>query len=260
MDTNNFSFHKEVKEYKIPINPTPDCLLIERFPFPECTIHNIFFRTNLVKLRPFGSWVYGSNSEDSDRDYIAVVENYPEYGSKYVSKHLDIDFFTVSEWEMMINNYDVRAMEVCFAENNPIEITDRALFRKSFSTIFNGSWVKGKKKLTTSDYEPYLAIKSVFHSLRILDFGLQILRDREIGDFSSMNYVLDDLKKMAKQYHRAELWEKIEDKYLKVFKDKKLLYNELAPKVTKKQQITDVLNKHSITPTKQLIKDLNDIL
>ena len=214
-------------------------------------------------LVPFGSQVYGTWNEESDMDWICVVNEYiPEFGDSYKSDLLDIDFFTVKEFNQMFEQYDVRAMEVFFEQNNHLilQIKDKNQFRKSFSTVFNHSWVKGKKKLITSDYEPHLAIKSVFHSLRILDFGIQILQSGKIFSFNRNNYILEDLRQLSEKYSRLMLWEKIESKYLSIFKEKKAIFNGLAPKTTVKSQITQVLQKHSVTPTKQLIKDLNAIL
>ncbi len=58
---------------------------------------------------------------------------------------------------------------------------DKTKLRVAISTIVSNSWVKGKKKLIVQgDYDLNLAIKSTFHSLRILDFGTQIAMEGKI--------------------------------------------------------------------------------
>ena len=73
--------------------------------------------------------------------------------------------------------------------------------RTSISTITSNSWVKGKKKLIiTVDYDLNLALKSVFHSLRILDFGIQISENKKIVNFSNCNWILVELKKLSSEF------------------------------------------------------------
>ena len=126
---------------------------------------------------------------------------------------------------------------------------DRQKLRMSISTIASNSWVKGKKKLLVSgDYDVKLAIKSVFHSLRILDYGIQIATSGKVYEWDSMNYVLEDLRKLS--YQREDLWNAIDTKYRKVFNSKSSEFKSLAPKdsTTKdlKQQLLNVFNKYGI--------------
>jgi hypothetical protein len=55
----------------------------------------------------------------------------------------------------------------------------------------NSSWMKAKFKLNENDI--LRGIKSVFHSLRILDFGIQILKKGRIYDFSHANHFWDEI-------------------------------------------------------------------
>jgi hypothetical protein len=59
--------------------------------------------------------------------------------------------------------------------------------RHSFSHISSNSWVKAKKKMEQGDY--YIGVKSLFHSLRIPIFGIQIAQTGSIYDFSVANYI-----------------------------------------------------------------------
>ena len=53
------------------------------------------------------------------------------------------------------------------------------------------SWVKAKRKIEHDDIIG--GEKSLFHSLRILNFGLQILEKNIIYDFSNANYIWKEI-------------------------------------------------------------------
>ncbi len=123
--------------------------------------------------------------------------------------------------------------------------------RISISTITSNSWVKGKKKLTVmGDYDLNIAIKSVFHSLRILDLGIQLCNDGKITNYGAMNYVLFDLIKLSEQYKYIDLWDKINEKYKKVFNALSTSFKAQCPKniieSNKKLQIVSILKEFGI--------------
>ncbi len=121
-----------------------------------------------------------------------------------------------------------------------------------------------------ADYEKYLAVKSIFHSLRILDYGIQIAEENKIYDYSSSNYILEDLMILFTQYERNELWEVIETKYKKVFNQRKSTFKRLCPKPTnhvqKKDKLKLIFQEHGLYSTKiqspnlfdQIIEALED--
>lgn len=176
----------------------------------------------------------------------------------------------IEHFQSSINKHDIQAMECLSA---PSDFCHKAQYvfampeinlqelRKSISTICNNSWVKGKKKLIIAgDYDLHLAIKSVFHSLRIYDYGFQIATTGKIYNFKSMNFVLEDLKILSEQYQRNDLCEKIEQKYKKVFNEKATLFKSVAPKsleeVTKKSELTKILNTYLGTVDKNLLDEI----
>lgn len=123
--------------------------------------------------------------------------------------------------------------------------------------MINYKIVKGKKKLIVAgDYDLNLAVKSVFHSLRILDYGIQVASTHKISNWTSMNYVLEDLRKLSEQYQREDLWNAIDTKYRKLYNAKSSEFKLLAPKdltlKDNKKQLIDILSKYGIG------KDLTD--
>ncbi|MGB0525863.1 MAG: hypothetical protein ACPGJS_22985, partial [Flammeovirgaceae bacterium] len=93
----------------------------------------------------------------------------------------------------------------------------------------------------TSDYDKKLAIKSVFHSLRILDFGIQLANHGKIVEFSSMNWLFYDLMKMAEGMEGEALWLLVKGKYDRLFKSKGKEFRKLAPKNPREKNLMDFL-------------------
>ncbi len=206
---------------------------------------------NVICIYPFGSRVYGSHTSDSDFDYILVVKDY------FDSNDINIHVYTVSQFQLKLDNHDIQILECIYLpkklqiKENYIFIhnLDRQKLRASISTIASNSWVKGKKKLIISgDYDENLAIKSIFHSLRILDFGIQLGTEGKIYNYSSMNWLLTDLKKLATQFKRDELWEAIDTKYRTTFNNMSSQFKTLCPKATeskaKDTELRSILNRH----------------
>lgn len=189
---------------------------------------------NVLNIYIFGSRLYGTATVLSDVDMILVVKEW--FDSKNINTHV----YTVSQFQLLLDRFDIQALECVFAPKQwvlkdgkhfDMPVIDKSKLRVSISTIASNSWVKGKKKLTVAgDYDLYLAIKSIFHSLRIIDYGIQIASSGMIQNFSTMNYVLEDLRKLSEEYQREELWQKIDDKYRKVYNSTSTRFKELAPK------------------------------
>lgn len=230
--------------------------------FPEQLITD----PRILNVYRFGSIVYGSYDYDydSDEDYIVVADKW------FDSMNLNVHVFTVNDFQRLLNNGEIQMLECYFVDPKFVlkqEHTftlnlDLFKLRTSISTITSNSWVKGKKKLTVmGDYDLRLALKSIFHSLRILDYGIQIASNGKINDYSSMNYVLSDLWKLSKDYHYEELWEKINQKYKKLFNGLSSQFKQLCPKdiqeIAKKDKIKSILENHEVY-TVELLNDLLD--
>lgn len=215
-----------------------------------------------VNKYPFGSRVYGSHKKDSDFDYIAVIDDYHQ--------NLDINtqIYTTNDFQVALDNHDIPALECYFLPENMVIknnhkfsfTLDKFKLRRSVSTIASNSFVKGKKKLTVAgDYDKKLAIKSVFHSLRILDFGIQIASNGKIIDYSSSNWILDDLISMTNNLESNSAWKAIEDKYKKIYNDRATKFKSLCPKLnhnTLNQLITDIVKKYDVEKPGKLVDEL----
>jgi hypothetical protein len=193
----------------------------------------MFSDPRILNIYRFGSHVYGTNNEKSDKDFILVTTT-----DKPEQTNPDIHIYTHIEFQQMLDSHDIQALECYFSDFATIQNKqdfnfelDRGKLRVSISTVSNGSWVKGKKKLTVMyDYDKYLALKSLFHSIRILDYGIQIASHGKIVDYKKYNWFLEDLLELGNKYEHTELWEKIDNKYREFRNKMSTEFKALCPK------------------------------
>ena len=208
---------------------------------------------NILNCYKFGSHVYGTQNEFSDEDFICVVKK------PVISDNNNIHFYTIEMFQTLLNNCEIQMLECYFLDKSFIlkeTITfnfelNLSKLRTSISTITSNSFVKGKKKLIVSgDYDLNIGLKSIFHSLRILDFGIQIASKSLIYDYRSMNYILEDIYKISETHERIDLWNKINEKYKPIFNKKSSIFKELAPKDLtergKRNQLIQILNSFGV--------------
>jgi len=148
----------------------------------------------------FGSRVYGTSSYDSDWDFIMVANNSVSC-QEIRSGDFNIHIITPDQFQEDLLNHKIQNLECYFApewakllDTKSWEFKlDLAKLRHSISHVSSNSWVKSKKKLQFGEY--YIGIKSLFHSIRIPMFGLQIAKDGRITDFSCANEIWEDMNK-----------------------------------------------------------------
>lgn len=172
-------------------------------------ITNQAFIDNLLNdalnIYHYGSFVYGTFKEGvSDYDYIVIVpDDMSEMDEKqYEFNNCQYTVHSESSWQEMLDRCDVDAVESYFLPEKFIvketkrfdaNITKEKI-RNSFSHVASNSFVKCKKKLEVEEsYNPTVGKKSLWHSLRIIDFGIQILKHGKIVDYSSMNKLYNEI-------------------------------------------------------------------
>jgi predicted nucleotidyltransferase len=163
----------------------------------------------------FGSQVYGTSNSDSDWDIIMVANNSVE--STEIRKGLfNIHVYTPDKFKKDLEWHRIHNLECIFAPDWA-KLKETIDYKKDFkldipklrhatSHISSNSWVKAKKKITLSN-EYHIGIKSLFHSIRITDFSIQIIEFGHIKDFKSSNDIWYDL--LTNRYN----WNELEIKY-----------------------------------------------
>ena len=185
---------------------------------------------NAINVYHYGSFVYGTFVEGvSDYDYIVVVPdtmcNLDE--QQFECNNSQYTVHDESQWQEMLDRCDVDAIESYFLPKQFVIketkkfCTDiaREKIRNSFSRVSSNSFVKCKKKLEVADsYNPAVGKKSLWHSLRIIDFGIQILEHGKIVNYGSMNHLYSEIV-----FSQETNWEYFKNQY-------KPMYNAIKTK------------------------------
>lgn len=187
----------------------------------------------------FGSYVYGTNTINSDYDVYLICQQDPTYkknvkvftgdsNHNYNDKiNIDLMIRTLDQFKHSVSIGDPNAIELLLSPDEfiihtsdifqdfkkSVDFTDpivRKAIRTGFSEKSNNSEVKARKKFI--DNEIQIALKSQFHSYRILCFGIQIGSKGYIYNWSIANDYLEelisDIPKFSEQYFRdsIKLW------------------------------------------------------
>lgn len=158
----------------------------------------------------FGSRVYGTASETSDWDVI-LIANSANTEVELKSEKYNIHIIVPDVFKKLVEDNHVKAIECLFAPEwakiveFPCEFNLKIKsLRHNFSHTVSNSWVKCKKKLEQGDY--YIGVKSIFHAIRIVDFGIQFVKNGTI-DFTSCNDIWKDIES------KTWTWEELKEKY-----------------------------------------------
>ena len=181
----------------------------------------------------YGSQVYGTINELSDLDYVVVVnDDYVVNTNPITVENCDFNFYNETEWLVLILINDIVTLE-CLSLDNPIKDLlnyrikiDKIQLRKSISSVASNSFVKCKKKLTIEkDYNPYIGKKSLWHSLRILSFGIQCCKHSKIVDFSVANELYQDIV-----VNQQNDWEYYKKHYKPMYNNLKTIFKTYSEK------------------------------
>lgn len=192
--------------------------------------------TDIISIFPYGSRVYGTNSEKSDYDFIIISnKSVKEFALSSNDNKINVHLYSVSDFQEQLNNHKISAMECFFLPKDKLLKSsnlfkfklNKNLLRSVISEKASHSWVKAKKKLEVEkDKDVYIAKKSLFHSLRIIDFGTQIAKDGKIIDYSSSNNIWDEIKDDG-----IDDWDFYKEKYQDIFNSRMTEFRKLAPKL-----------------------------
>lgn len=193
---------------------------------------------NIIAIYQYGSYVYGTNSEKSDKDLIVILEEVNKSHDivNQLRKDYDVNIYSKIEFEKLIKDHEISALECLFLEDKFIlkyqqwEFNlDVAQLRNSISQKSSNSWVKAKKKfIVEKDYAPYIGQKSAWHAIRMLEFGTQIAKHGRIIDYTTENNLLKEILKYDK-------WEDIDSKFRKQYNETASVFRQYAPKEIKEK-------------------------
>ena len=185
---------------------------------------------DVVNIYNHGSWVYGSNSSESDRDLIIVTRFPRQDPLKFMT---DFDYFHEFELHRLWNEYDVcvysvENFEILLKKNFLIavqcvflpdefkikeDIDFRTIYLEKYYdkvrlkqvafyenlTALNLCDPDGKRKYPVRSSEPIqpnndYILKNLFHGLRYLDFVEQLIQTRSIHNFRRVTHLFHEMK------------------------------------------------------------------
>lgn len=163
----------------------------------------------------YGSIVYNTNTKISDTDIVYVFDSSEDI-YEVIEAHkmpeffdlpkIDLHYISTFAFQKLLNSHDIMALETYYQLPNDykewfnFELNLDTLRRK-ISAVVSNSWSKARKKLDIPEESDYIALKSLFHSLRILSYGINLAERNKI-DY--LRVTLDGIEMTCK-----ELWEDI---------------------------------------------------
>ncbi len=166
----------------------------------------------------YGSRIYGTHREESDYDVIligAALIEHNEISAKIDNAILNIHIITPDKFKRDLESHNIMNLECYFSpewariqekESLKFVLNKKKLAKNIIAQSFN-SWQGGKFKLNEGDI--YRGLKSIFHSIKMLIFAIQIMEHGKIVDFTAANY----LHKEINDCDEIE-WEYFREKYL----------------------------------------------
>lgn len=193
-----------------------------------------FPKDDLYALYPFGSRVYGTVHPKSDWDFIAV-KGKVRLG-EMSNGLVNIRYYTPEQFQALLKSHHISALECHFLPRDRwysetiIEPDEPWKFelhlptlRRSLSEKASHSWVKAKKKFV-SPYDRKNELlrgkKSLFHSFRIISYGIQIATLRTIFGYDEVNWIFREIMEDPSEdwAHYEEVWKPRHNEMMSAFR------------------------------------------
>ena len=154
----------------------------------------------IYAIYKYGSHVYGTTRHDSDYDFIIVTDDDESINNVDVPS-VDINSYTLEEFQHKLDNNEMWALECVFStpvySKHTFNVTiDIHKLRAFVSRYSSQTFHKAKKKFTSpydKEGELLRGKKSLFHSLRVIMFGIQIAKHQKIIDYQEANNYLIEI-------------------------------------------------------------------
>lgn len=194
----------------------------------------------------YGSVVYGTLTEHSDKDIVCIVDDEIDLSDSYngiweyndgQTPETDYQFINENRWIEMVREHHIVWIEARDLPKDKVLVGDITAYEKYFeldkwklrqviSAIANNAWAKAHKKMTVEkDYDLYRGQKSLFHALRVMIFGRQLGETGHITDYSAANHYWDDIYQMGECG-----WDVYKEKYKPIANTLRSAMVEVLPK------------------------------
>lgn len=164
-------------------------------------IDSLKIEEEILAIYPYGSRVYGTASETSDYDYIIVTKGaflksgaFKQNAISSDDRKIQAVLYSRTGFIDALNNYEIGAVECIFLDSSQVllskwpfriqkwdtkEMVDKIIQKAS------ASWHIASRQ--SKDGFKAIGKKGIFHSLRILMFGLQLKEHQTIYNYSEAN-------------------------------------------------------------------------
>ncbi len=203
----------------------------------------------ILAVIPYGSIIYG-NKRASDFDAVVIIDSEDTYiQNTDVESHYD--FFVIDKHKFKNNvvNNQVKEMELIHTPHDKITFLHsdfkeefesykdipikRDIIRENFSQLTSNSYVKAKKKLILEkDFDEMVSLKSLWHSIRLLDFATQIINKNSI-DYTTCNNLYNNITQdysNTQHFTKEEQWNFLHQKYRPIYNEYHSKLKILCPK------------------------------
>jgi len=184
--------------------------------------------TSLTGLHPsklrniyvFGSRVYKTYTLNSDIDLVVIA------CSMDVNKEIhegiyNVHITTPDAFKEQLDSHDVHCLECIYAPREAQIMTridylkdfrlDEGQLKKMLVSQSAWAWTKAQRRMEKGNIIG--GAKSLFHSLRILKFGLQIINNNRITNFQGANHFWEEIR----NFDGLE-WQEYQDKWTNIKK------------------------------------------
>lgn len=201
---------------------------------------------NVLCVYPYGSRVYGTNSDKSDYDFVVVLKSVAIDSDRLDSLNnpISLTLYSETSFKEKIAEHKIGLLECIFCPPDKVlkekikyDFTlNKSKLRHSISEKCSKDWNQAKKRFSDSQginpitKQPYIqkiyeGKKSLFHCFRMLDFATQIINLGTIKNFSSCNELWEELVTDP-----SEDWTHYNELYYKLYNDKLIEFRKIAPK------------------------------
>jgi predicted nucleotidyltransferase len=196
----------------------------------------------VINVYFYGSHVYKTDTKNSDFDYIIIYVQDIDVSDTLIADMsgniLNATLISPTHFQKMIDSHRIDAIECLFvSEDWKYEtikfdfVLDLVQLRKSISAVCSNSWVKCKKKIKIG--EDYIGKKSLFHSLRIADYGIQIAKYSKIISFDKPDSKLlsqySSYKDLLDEILGYTEWNDLKNKYQELANNLRSEFRIVAP-------------------------------
>lgn len=191
---------------------------------------------SVANIYNYGSWVYGTNSDKSDRDLMIVtrtsqdplvfddeIEYFHDFELHKLWNQYDVCVHSVENFELLLSKNYLLAVECVFLPNE-YKIREEIDFRQ----IYLEKYYDVDRLKTVAFYENHCAMKMLdpddttypkrsspsgrddqtthdylfkvlFHGFRYLDFAQQLIQHKSIPDFKHVTDVFEEMKQIRQR-------------------------------------------------------------